>query len=142
MCFNPSATGKSASKELERIDQFFYTYANNSSGVIEWVCLLIKVYFHDNMFNYIVLPVLYSCFIWLYSRLCLHIKERKKGKLDNDFHYVHNKKYILIDCGICDFKDYKCMLGYMIHFHLIFEKIILLIKRILSPFWGRKNCIF
>ncbi|KAI5660432.1 hypothetical protein M9H77_29225 [Catharanthus roseus] len=30
-----SSTGKSASKELERIDQFFYTYANNSSGVID-----------------------------------------------------------------------------------------------------------
>ncbi|XP_031129592.1 DCN1-like protein 4 [Ipomoea triloba] len=30
-----SASGKAASKELERIDQVFYTYANNLSGVID-----------------------------------------------------------------------------------------------------------
>ncbi|XP_057473929.1 uncharacterized protein LOC130762264 [Actinidia eriantha] len=30
-----SASGKAASKELERIDSLFYTYANSSSGMIE-----------------------------------------------------------------------------------------------------------
>ncbi|KAK3021827.1 hypothetical protein RJ639_047182 [Escallonia herrerae] len=30
-----SATGKAATKELERIDQVFYSYANNSSGMID-----------------------------------------------------------------------------------------------------------
>ncbi|KAL3528947.1 hypothetical protein ACH5RR_008269 [Cinchona calisaya] len=30
-----SATGKAASKELERIDQFFYSYADNSSGLMD-----------------------------------------------------------------------------------------------------------
>lgn len=30
-----SASGKAASKELERIDQLFYSYANTSSGVID-----------------------------------------------------------------------------------------------------------
>ncbi|XAR67830.1 hypothetical protein NMG60_11002751 [Bertholletia excelsa] len=30
-----SASGKAASKELERIDSLFYSYANNSSGMIE-----------------------------------------------------------------------------------------------------------
>lgn len=35
MCFNPSASGKAATKELERIDHVFYSYANNSSGIIE-----------------------------------------------------------------------------------------------------------
>lgn len=30
-----SATGKAANKELERVDQLFYSYANSSSGVID-----------------------------------------------------------------------------------------------------------
>ncbi|PIN03450.1 hypothetical protein CDL12_24025 [Handroanthus impetiginosus] len=30
-----AASGKAASKELERIDQLFYSYANNSSGMID-----------------------------------------------------------------------------------------------------------
>ncbi|VFQ81963.1 unnamed protein product [Cuscuta campestris] len=30
-----SASGKAASKELDRIDQLFYTYANNLSGLID-----------------------------------------------------------------------------------------------------------
>ncbi|CAK9166578.1 unnamed protein product [Ilex paraguariensis] len=30
-----SATGKAASKELERIDQLFYSYVNNSFGMID-----------------------------------------------------------------------------------------------------------
>ncbi|KAK1422428.1 hypothetical protein QVD17_25538 [Tagetes erecta] len=30
-----SASGKAATKELERIDQFFYSYANKSSGMID-----------------------------------------------------------------------------------------------------------
>ncbi|GFZ04034.1 defective in cullin neddylation protein [Actinidia rufa] len=30
-----SASGKAATKEMERIDGLFYTYANNSSGMIE-----------------------------------------------------------------------------------------------------------
>lgn len=43
-----SATGKAASKELERIDQVFYSYANNSSGIIdpegiESLCLDLEV---------------------------------------------------------------------------------------------------
>jgi hypothetical protein len=28
---------KAVSKEIERIDQFFYTYADRSSGIIEYV---------------------------------------------------------------------------------------------------------
>lgn len=30
-----SASGKAASKELDRIDQVFYTYANKASDLIE-----------------------------------------------------------------------------------------------------------
>ncbi|KAK6153768.1 hypothetical protein DH2020_013407 [Rehmannia glutinosa] len=37
-----AASGKAASKELERIDQLFYSYASNSSGMIEGCFRLIK----------------------------------------------------------------------------------------------------
>ncbi|CAI9295320.1 unnamed protein product [Lactuca saligna] len=43
-----SASGKAASKELERIDQLYYSYANESSGMIdpegiEYLCSDLKV---------------------------------------------------------------------------------------------------
>nr|GMD70662.1 DCN1-like protein 4 isoform X1 [Ipomoea batatas] len=38
-----SASGKAASKELERIDQVFYSYANNLSGVIDLKVLSLSV---------------------------------------------------------------------------------------------------